>query len=386
MIAYERMDWPMPPHSDRAAVDGFITELRRVWKMAGPPSYQDFEKLSMKVKGSAEAGGMYLPRSTTQDILAGRRQQPPRWRWVATFITVLRMAAAEVGVDPGSLGTLAEWKEKHEAACAAVAAATQLAHVAGGGPAVAPGSAADPEYGDTRIPRQASGLVSCEDDIQRDAALASLLRTVGQQLWHDYRDFVPGWLGAYLSLEPAASLIRVYDTTLVPELLQTEEYADAAIRTTLQRLGQSAQRLGKAAVSRLVELRMRRQQLLIRPDTPLLWAIIDETVLRRRLGSAETMRAQIRRLIEISQKPSVTIQVIPLGIRIYTVVGSPITFLRFPHADSPDMVYLEQLTGALYLTCERDVSPYREVLEYLGIEALNPFASTDFLRKVLLEI
>lgn len=106
------------PHSDRAALDGFIAELRRVWTMAGPPSYQDFEKLSISVKGPAEGGDLWLPRSTTQEILSGRRRHPPKWRWVIRFITVLRVAAAEAGVDPDRIGTLAEWKQKHEAASA----------------------------------------------------------------------------------------------------------------------------------------------------------------------------------------------------------------------------------------------------------------------------
>jgi hypothetical protein len=374
------MEWPMP--HDRAALDGFFAELRRVWTMAGPPSYEDFKKLSTKVKGPAQAGGPWvdvLSRSTTQDILAGRRHHPPKWQWVARFLTVLRAAAAEAGVDPDSLGTLAEWKKRHEAACAAVASMSQMARVAGGGHVQASGSTTSPEYGRARVPRQATGPVLDEEDAHPDTTLASLLRTVGREWWHDYRDLVPDWFGAYLSLEPAASLIRAYDTTLVPGLLQTEAYAEAAIRIASLTSDQ-------AAVRPRVELRMRRQQLLNRPDAPKLWVIIDEAAVRRRFGSAKTMRGQITHLIEVSQQPNITVQVIPLDTSVHAVAGGPITFLRFARSHLPDVVYLEQLTGALYLPSQGDVSHYITVLGRLAIEALEPAATADFLREILLEM
>lgn len=364
------------PHCDGAALNGFITELRRVWTIAGPPTYQDFEKLSMRVSGPAEVGGMWLPRSTTQEVLAGQRLQPPKWRWVARFITVLRAAAAEAGVDPACVGTLAEWKHKHLAAWTAFNAAQEFAQAAGDGPVV---PTAHGPHGRSRAPRPGRGLLLGDREAGTDPALEALLRAAGQDWWRGHRDLVPGWLGAYLSLEPAASLIRAYDTSLVHGLLQTEEYAQAAIRICWPDLSQ-------AAVTRLAELRMRRQQVLARAEAPRLWVIIDETAVRRRLGNAQTMRAQIRHLIEISHQPNITVQVIPLDTSVHAVAGGPITFLRFPRSDLPDVVYLEQLTGALYLPRHRDVSHYMTVLSRLGIEALEPTATADFLRDILMEM
>jgi hypothetical protein len=363
------------PHGDRAALDGFIDELRRVWVIAGPPTYQDFEKLSMKVSGPAETGGMCLPRSTTQDVLAGRRQQPPKWRWVARFITVLRVAAAEAGVDPGCVGTLVEWKRKHLGACTAFSAA-EPAQAAGDDPAA---PAITGPLGRPRGARPGTGLLLADREAGTDLALAALLRAAGQDWWRGYRDVVPGWRGAYLSLESAASQIRVYDTSLVHALLQTQEYAEAAIRI-------SAPDLSQASVARLAELRMHRQQMLARPEAPALWAIVDETAVRRRLGDAQTMRAQIRHLIEISHQPNITIQVIPSDTSVHAVAGGPITFLRFPRTDLPDVVYLEQLTGALYLSRKEDVSHYMTVLGGLAIEALEPAETTDFLREILMKM
>lgn len=102
------------PNYDRVALESFVAELHRVWTMAGPPSYADLEILSARVKGPTQETGprmQVLPKSTTQEILTGRRHQPPRWQWVSRFWAVLRVAAAEAGVDPDSLGTLAEWKQ-----------------------------------------------------------------------------------------------------------------------------------------------------------------------------------------------------------------------------------------------------------------------------------
>jgi hypothetical protein len=347
------MDRSMPDY-DRAAMGSFVAELNRVWMMAGPPSYGDFEKLSAKVKGPAGPRVYVLSDSTTQEILTGHRRRPPKWYWVARFLTVLRVAAAEVGVDPDSLGTLAEWKKKHEAACAAVAATPQLAGV----------------------PRSGLGLVLNEDDADRDGVLASARRAVGREWWCDYRDLMPGWLGAYLSLEPAASLVRTYDTALVPELLQTEEYAEAAIRMT----GHARSAM---LVRRLVELRMRRQELLNQRGAPRIWVIVDETALRRRVGSAITMRTQVKHLISISDQPNITMQIMPLDTRVHAVAGGPITLLRFPRSDLPDIAYLEQVTGALYLHRQRDVSHYRQLFDRLGIEALTPTVTACFLSEIL---
>jgi hypothetical protein len=365
------------PHCDRDARDGFIAELNRVWTLAGPPSYADFRKLSMQVKGPAEAGAEWLSRSTTQDILAGRRRRPPKWRWVARFITVLRVAAEEAGVDPGRIGTLAEWKHKHEIACAATTADQRLV-CAAGNQALASDFAGRPREAAYASPRAASLLLDGKG-ARRDPDLAELLRTAGQDWWCDYGDLVPAWLCTYLSLEPAAHLIRAYEPMLVPGWLQTEAYAAAAIRLTRPDLG-------RLAIKRLVELRMRRQELLNRRDGARQWVIVEETAVRRRLGSVKAMRTQIKHLIEVSEQTSITIQVIPVDTKVHAIAGGPITFLRFPSSRLPDVVYLEQLTGALYLLRSDDVAHYMGVLSALGVQALQPASTRDFLREILMEL
>ena len=378
-MGYLLHEWtycPMP-YSDHAALDGFVDELRRAWTAAGPPSYQEFEKLSQRVKALGE-DQIWLTRSTTQDILAGRRRQLPKWRWVARFITVLRVAAKEGGVNPEDIGTLAEWKQKHEIASAAVVASHRLAPAAGGrepmpGPSVG-------VRGRAGVSRRATGLLLNDKDAERDPDLAVLLQAVGHEWWRDYGDLIPDWPRAYLSLEPAASVIRAYETALMPAWLQTEAYAAEAIKLSWPGLGESA-------VARLVDLRMRRQQFLDQPGGARLWVIVEETAVRRRVGSMKTMRMQIRHLMEISEQPNnITIQVMPVDTRVHAVAGGPITFLRFPRSDLPDVVYLEQLTGALYLPRRHDVVHYIGALSSLGVEALEPAATRDFLREILMEL
>src|ERR1700680_4305523 len=92
-----------------AALDDFIADLNAAWKLAGPPSYTHLRTLSKKVRESAQALGlrvMELPESTTQEILSGQRRGVPKWQWVASFHTVLRVAVADAGLNPDSLGAL----------------------------------------------------------------------------------------------------------------------------------------------------------------------------------------------------------------------------------------------------------------------------------------
>lgn len=363
---------------DRSALERFFAELRRVWEEAGPPSYKEFEKLSKRVKGPADGEAQWLSRSTTQHILAGRRRKPPKWQWVSRFITVLQEAAKEAGVDPARIGDLPEWKQKHEVVRAAMAA-PELARAVGEDHAPVTSSKPNRQSDTARISRKTTSFLSNEAALRHDPQIADLLRAIGQDWWHEYRDLVPDWLGAYLSLEAAASLIRTYDATLVPGLLQTEAYAAAVIEV-------ASGATNGPIVQRLVELRMHRQQRLIQADGPKLWAVIEEGAVHYRFGNAKTMRAQIRHLIESSDLPNVTIQVIPANTNRHTITPCPITFLRFPHRDMPDVVYLEQLTGAIYLPYLGDASNYRDVLSCLALEALTPAMTTDFLHQVLREI
>lgn len=160
--------------------------------------------------------------------------------------------------------------------------------------------------------------------------------------WHRYSDLLPSWFSTYLGLEQAASQIRTYEAQLVPGLLQTPEYTRAMVT-----LG-----FDDADTERRVQVRQRRQDVLHRPEPPVVWAVIDEAV-----------------------------QVLPYSAGGPAAAGSSFSILRFAEPELPDIVYLEQLTSALYLERRQDLALYLSVMDQLSVQAERP----DRSREILLE-
>jgi hypothetical protein len=194
--------------------------------------------------------------------------------------------------------------------------------------------------------------------------------------WHDYSDVLPHWFEAYVGLEEVATQIRAYEVQFVPGLLQTEDYARAV--TLLGHDGAPPRE-----IERRVRLRMARQSVLDRDDPPNLWAVIDEAVLRRPAGSPAVMHGQLRHLAELAERPNVTIQIIPFQAGGHSAAGGPFSILRFAEPDLPDIVYLEQLTSALYLDKPEAVDSYLRVMERICMEAATPADSTGIIKGML---
>jgi transcriptional regulator with XRE-family HTH domain len=217
-------------------------------------------------------------------------------------------------------------------------------------------------------------------DAREVATLVELAREANSPgWWHKYGDVLPDWFQVYVGLEEAASLIRLYEVQFVPGLLQTADYARAVVR-----LGQPG--APPEEIERRVSLRMGRQELLTKPGGPRLWAVVDEAALRRPIGGKDVMRAQLAQLIEATKEPNVTLQVVPFKSGGHAAEAGAFTIMRFPEPDLPDVVYLEQLTSALYLDKRDDVEKYTEVMERLSVESESPEHSVDILSGMLEEV
>jgi transcriptional regulator with XRE-family HTH domain len=219
-------------------------------------------------------------------------------------------------------------------------------------------------------------LYAVTDEAEREALLTLARQANAPGWWRQYHDVLPRWCELYVGLEDAASVIRAYEVQFVHGLLQTEDYARAVILL-------ADPDTPSAEVDRRISLRIKRQQLLTRPGAPELWVVLDETALRRSPGGPRVMRAQLEHLLRLGGQPNVTLQIVPFRAGPPAAVGGPFTILRFPEPDLPDVVYLEQLSSALYLDQPGDVVGYLAVMDQLCVQGETGAASQDVLRALL---
>jgi len=219
-------------------------------------------------------------------------------------------------------------------------------------------------------------LYGITDPAEREQLLTLASQANQQGWWHRYQDVLPGWFQSYIGLEESAESIRSFDTQFVPGLLQTEDYALAVIQ-----LGSFT----PTETDRLVYLRKERQRR-FNSGSLRLWAIIDEVALRRPVGSVSLMRAQLEHLLDISVRPGLTLQVTPfLTGASYAAPGS-FSILSFATDDLPDVVYLEQLTSAMYLDKRADVDRYAEAMDQIRATSYPPDQTKDLIRSMLVDM
>ncbi|MFF7975002.1 Scr1 family TA system antitoxin-like transcriptional regulator [Streptomyces sp. NPDC007905] len=214
----------------------------------------------------------------------------------------------------------------------------------------------------------------------RDAQLRELLMVLAgseeaggrSRWWHAYRGILPPTYRDFISLESQASGMRTLETTVVPGLLQTPEYARAVTRAVVAGLDEER-------LDALVEVRLARQDVL-RADPPLeLSAVLDEAVLRREVGGPEVMARQLERLVESARLPQVRLQVLPFGAGAHVGLTGPFVIFSFPRTSDLDVVVLDQLTSSLYLERKEDLKAYSEAFNTLRIHALSPEESLEYI-------
>ncbi|MFF0445753.1 helix-turn-helix domain-containing protein [Streptomyces sp. NPDC004609] len=219
-------------------------------------------------------------------------------------------------------------------------------------------------------------LYGVADETERGALLALVKEANIAGWWHSYGDVLPGWFQTYVGLEAAASLIRIYEVQFVHGLLQTESYAAAVV-------ARGTPNSTPADIDRRVALRLERQKVLVSERGPQLHAVLDEAALRRPYGDRAVMQGQLRHLIEISEQPNVTLQVMPFSFGGHAGESGAFSMLRFPESDLSDIVYLEQLTSALYLDKREEVAQYEKAMKRLQEDSPDPAQSRDVLRGLL---
>ncbi|WP_433293028.1 helix-turn-helix domain-containing protein [Actinoplanes sp. CA-030573] len=222
-------------------------------------------------------------------------------------------------------------------------------------------------------------LYGVDDPEERRHLIAFAREANSPSWWQPYGDVLDTWLQTYLDFEQAAELIRTYEVQFVPGLLQTEAYARAVIS-----LGYDAS--AGAEIDRRTRLRMERQALLSRPDAPKLWAVLDEAVLRRPIGGRAVLREQIAALLELTGSATVRLQVMPFASGGHAASGGAFSVLRFPYQELSDVVYIDYLTGGLYLDKREEVDRYSAVIGRLFIEAAPLSETPAILRRILSDL
>jgi hypothetical protein len=215
------------------------------------------------------------------------------------------------------------------------------------------------------------------EDVRIVDSLMQMAKDSRQQgWWHSFGD-IP--YSVYIGLETDAASLRIYDPQVVPGLLQTRPYAEALIAGALPETA-------SADIDKRVQVRMRRQERISAPENPLrLWTVLDEAALRRVVGSRLVMREQLEHLVEQSQLPHVTVQVIPFEMGAHPGLNGQYAILEFPDTADSSVVYIEGVTSDLYLEKAADVQKYSVMYEHLRAQALNVEQSREVISRIAKE-
>ncbi|WP_069174482.1 helix-turn-helix domain-containing protein [Streptomyces griseus] len=221
--------------------------------------------------------------------------------------------------------------------------------------------------------RDLCGVYEVEDHRIVDSLMQMAKDSRQQGWWHAFGD-IP--YSVYIGLETDAESLRVYEPQMVPGLLQTRSYAEALITGALPEAPPSE-------IEKRVNVRARRQDRVNAPDHPLrLWAVIDESALRRLVGGKQVMREQLEHLVEQSLLPHVTVQVLPFEMGAHPGINGQYAVLEFPDAADSSVVYIEGVTSDLYLEKANDVQRYSVMYEHLRAQALNADQTRLFIGEI----
>lgn len=198
--------------------------------------------------------------------------------------------------------------------------------------------------------------------------------------WQPYNDVLSRHYASLLAFEAEAASLRNYELALIPGLLQTPDYARAITRAV--RPDDSPD-----AINALVDVRLQRQTQALSREEPLrLWVIVDESALRRTVGSRSIMLQQLRALATAPERPNITLQVLPFGAGGHVGLLGSFVILEFPIRSDLDVVYIEGQGTSVYLEREEDRTTYDRAFNLLRAAALDVKPSQEFIAQVIKEL
>ena len=217
-------------------------------------------------------------------------------------------------------------------------------------------------------------LYSVSDPLRSD--LLDLARSAGDQGWaRPYHWQLPGEYAAYISFEAEARAVHNYESLFIPGLLQTEEYSRAMIKGALPTATQ-------AETDERVKARVERQELLEGGEALELWAVVDEAAIRRVVGGRQVMAAQLLQVIEMVQRPNITLQVVTFETGAHSGMPGPFVHMEFRSELDPELIYVDTLAGDIFLEADDDVRRYRQMFDHLRAGALSPDQSAKLISSV----
>ncbi|MGC4938668.1 helix-turn-helix domain-containing protein [Kribbella sp. DT2] len=222
-------------------------------------------------------------------------------------------------------------------------------------------------------------LYEVDDEAERAELISLAVAANDPGWWQRYDQVTPTWFYSYLGLEAAASLIRTFELQFVPGLLQTADYAREVVQMEDVPLPQQE-------IEQKVALRLDRQKILARSTRPRLWAVLDEAILRRPIGSRAVLRGQLESLLDSTRELYTTIQVLPFDSGRHRATAGAFSVLRFSDAELPDIAYVEHLTSALYLDKPHDVEKYSVAMDTLTVAAPPPKESERLILDALKDL
>ncbi|WP_433547606.1 helix-turn-helix domain-containing protein [Streptomyces sp. CA-294286] len=218
-------------------------------------------------------------------------------------------------------------------------------------------------------------------DEERRSGLETLAREGKRRVWwQPYNDVLTPRYLDYISFEADSSSVRCFETTLIPGLLQTPDYARSVIRALPPESSADE-------VNALVEVRMARQNAALKREDPLkLWAILDESILHREVGGPAQLRKQLAHLLDMQEEPNITLQVLPFDAGSHAGMLGPFVIMQFPVQADLDVVYSEGLASSVYLERDSDRAVYGRTFDLLRAAARGVDPSRDMIARRVREL